>query len=181
MIEKAYADALFALLIDEGTDKSGFDVVLAQLKSVCEVIREVPDFVKLLNTPTISESEKLGIIDSAFGNKVDSYVYNFLRLVTVKGRMRYFSQMCNEFRCLYNERFNIAEITVTSTAPLTELQRTQLTLKMSGITGKTVVITEKIDTAIIGGIVVDYGNTRLDGSVKTRLAELKGNIAGIIA
>ena len=84
-------------------------------------------------------------------------------------------------RQLYNEHFRIAEITVTASAPLSESVREKIAAKMSEVTGKTVSIKEKVDPSIIGGVVIDYGSTRYDGSVRTRLNELKKELGGVIA
>ena len=180
-VEKTYADALFSLLEEENAEKSVFDSVVSQLTAVKEVVRTLPDFVKLMNTPTISDGEKLVLVENTFKDKTSDYVCNFLRLLVLKKRVAYFPQICNAFRILYNERFKIAEITVTSSMPLNDGLREKITQRMSQITGKAVSLTEKVDKSVIGGIVVDYGNTRLDGSIKTRLAELKKDIGDIIA
>ncbi|MCL1903153.1 MAG: ATP synthase F1 subunit delta [Oscillospiraceae bacterium] len=180
-VEKTYSDALFALLEDENAERTVFDLALNQLGTIQNAISETPNFVKLLNTPTISDAEKLSLVDTVFSGKVDSRIFNFLRLLTVKKRMSYFPQIYRAFRGLYNEKFGIAEIVVTSSMPLTDDLRNKIIERMSKIIGKTVSLTEKIDKTVIGGVVVDYGNTRLDGSVKTRLAELKNDISSIIA
>jgi F-type H+-transporting ATPase subunit delta len=180
-VEKTYADALFTLLEEENSDRIAFTEVLSQLKKVELVLADTPDFIKLLNTPTVSGGEKLALVETAFSGRVSDYVYNFLRLLTVKKRMAHFPRIFSSFRGLYNERFDIAEIVVTSAMPLTADLREKITARMTAITGKTVSVIERVDKSILGGVVVDYGNTRLDGSVKTRLAELKKDIAGIIA
>lgn len=51
---------------------------------------------------------------------------------------------------------------------------------MTAIIGKNVVMSEKLDKSIMGGIVVDYGDTRMDGSVKTRLEGLKESFSQLI-
>jgi F-type H+-transporting ATPase subunit delta len=180
-VEKAYADALFSLLEDEKMDKSEFESVLNQLENVGIILAEVPDFVKLLGAPTVEDGQKLGLIEETFSGKVTGQVYNFLRLLTVNKRIGSFPRIYTAFRGLYNDRFNIAQITVTSSVPLTDSLRGKITAKMSQVIGKSVNLTEKIDKSIIGGIVVDYGNTRFDSSVKTRLNELKNSISEIIA
>jgi F-type H+-transporting ATPase subunit delta len=187
-VEKTYADALFSLLADDceqnsekDSGKAVFDSVLAQLESIRDIISGTPEFIKLLNTPTVSGEEKLQLVDTVFGGRTSDYVGNFMRLLTIKKRMSYFTKIYAAFRESYNERFGIADITVTSSIPLTEPMRKKITERMSQITGKTVSVTEKVDKSIIGGIMIDYGNTRLDGSVKTRLAELKKDLSGIIA
>jgi F-type H+-transporting ATPase subunit delta len=181
-VEKTYADALFSLLVEDKADRAEFESVLAQLKAVRRVVGDVEDFVKFLNTPTISDEEKLALVNEIFPKeKTSVYVHNFLKLIAVKGRMGYFPQIYSSFRGMFNERFDIAEITVTSSMPLTDELREKITARMTQITGKSVSITERIDKSIIGGIMVDYGNTRYDGSIKTRLAELKKDISGVIA
>ncbi|MCL2633712.1 MAG: ATP synthase F1 subunit delta [Oscillospiraceae bacterium] len=181
-IEKTYADALFSLIKEEKGDvKTVFDTTLSELEAVDTVVSGLPDFVKLLSTPTISEKEKLELVEKAFSGKTSQTVYNFLRVLTVKKRMAYFGKIYRSFRAAYNEEFGIAEITVTTSLPLTDPLRESITKRMAEITGKNVSIREKVDKSIIGGIVIDYGNTRLDGSIKTRLTDLKKDIANIIA
>ena len=79
-----------------------------------------------------------------------------------------------------NEKLGIAEITVTSPYPLSEEQREKIVKKMSDIIGKKIKMSEKTDRALMGGIVIDYGDTRMDGSVKTRLENLKGTLNQLI-
>jgi F-type H+-transporting ATPase subunit delta len=185
-VEKSYSDALFTLIAEENFDKSAssdkaaFEAVLAELQAVQSVIKELPDFVKLLGTPTISADEKLGLVKEAFEGKISHNVYNFVRVIVENSRMDCFARISRSFRASYNERFDIAEISVTSSQPLTAEMRGKITEKMSGVTGKTVSINEKVDKSLIGGVVIDYGNTRYDGSVKTRLNELKKNLSQII-
>jgi F-type H+-transporting ATPase subunit delta len=183
-VEKTYADAMFALLEEENADRTVFDTVMHQLKCVGESIAQTPDLLKLMSTPTISDAEKLSLIDTVFGGKVTDYVHNFLRLLAVKKRMSCYRGIVDTFRGLYNERFDIAEIVITSAMPITAESRSKIVTKMSQITGKpaeNIEVSEKVDGSLIGGVVVDYGNTRYDGSVKTRLSELAKDIAGTIA
>jgi len=183
-VEKTYADAMFTLLESENVDKPMFDTVLSQLKCVGESIAQTPDLLKLMSTPTVSDAEKIGLIDTVFGGKVTEYVHNFLRLLAVKKRMSYYARIVTAFRELYNEHFDIAEITVTSAMQVDEATRSKIAVKMANIMGKpveNVLITERVDKSLIGGVVVDYGNSRFDGSVKTRLNELAKDIAGTIA
>jgi F-type H+-transporting ATPase subunit delta len=180
-VEKTYADAMFTLLQDDGAERTVFDTVLSQLKVVGDSIAATPDLLKLMSTPTVSDDEKLGVIDAVFAGRATPYVHNFLRLIAVKKRMSCYLRILDAFRERYNEHFGVADITVTSAFPLSEAALSKIALKMQGITGKTVSLTTNVDKTLIGGVVVDYGNTRLDGSVKTRLDELSKNIANTVA
>ena len=177
--EKVYADAFFTLCLEETPDT--LENTLGKLSALDGIFREQPDFVKLLGTPTVTMDEKLGMIKDIIADGVSEYTGNLLCVLTERGRMGCFSGIVKNFRALYNEHFRIAEITVTASAPLSESVRERITAKMSEVTGKTVSIREKVDPSIIGGVVIDYGSTRYDGSVRTRLNELKKELGGVIA
>jgi len=180
-VEKTYSDALFTVLCDANAEKAAFVKTLAELEAADAAINAAPEFLKLLGTPTVSVTEKLGVVEKAFKEKVSPYVFNFLRVLTVKGRMAHFNRIYKTFREDFNEKFGVAEITVTSPFPLDGATRAKISARMQKITGKEITLKEKVDKTLIGGVTIDYGNTRFDGSVRTRLNELKNDITGIIA
>ena len=48
-------------------------------------------------------------------------------------------------------------------------QREKLIGKLEEKSGKKVILSEKIDPSILGGIIVEYDNSRIDNSVKGNL------------
>lgn len=176
-VEKNYSLALFDAINEEKEDLAS---ARAELDSVKTVVGETEGFVKLMNTPTVSNEEKLSVIEEAFKGKLSRCVYNFLCVVTEGKRWDRFEKICSAFSALCNEKLGIAEITVTTAFPLTDRQREQVRGKMSEIIGKNIIMSEKLDRSIMGGIVVDYGDTRMDGSVKTRLEGLKESLSQLI-
>lgn len=174
-VESNYSLALFQLAEN---DIPLLTAVRDQLLQIRDIIRENPGFVKLMDTPTVGISEKLDVL-KAFEN-AEPYVYNFLRVLAENGRYSYFEKITGAFCRLYNEKLGIGEITVTSPLPLTEKQLADIKAKMGEITGKTIVITQKTDKSLMGGIVIDYGDRRFDGSVRTRLEALKQSFGQLI-
>lgn len=178
--EKVYAGAFFELCTQEAPDSLAD--ILGELTALDGVFAGDPEFIKLLGTPTIPLSEKLTMVkDIISEGDISELTGNLLCVLTEYGRMDCFSGILKHFRELYNEHFRIAEITVTSSAPLSEAVLEKIKAKMTEITGATVSIKEKVDPAIIGGVVIDYGSTRWDGSVRTRLAGLRRELGGVIA
>ena len=47
--------------------------------------------------------------------------------------------------------------------------------------GAKIVLVEKVDKSLMGGIVLRYSDTEIDGSVRTRLDDIKAQIDGVIA
>jgi F-type H+-transporting ATPase subunit delta len=180
-VEKIYADALFSLITDEnGAASPAHTDVLSELAALDGCFSAVPDYVKMLGVPTISLTEKIASLSAVFNGKITHYSYNLLRVMAEKNRMGYFSRMYRQYRLLYNEAFGIAEVTVSTPFAMNEATKAKLKLKLEQITQKTVVLREKIDASIIGGIVVDYGSARFDGSVRTKLEALRQSVKNVI-
>jgi F-type H+-transporting ATPase subunit delta len=69
-----------------------------------------------------------------------------------------------------------AEITAARELPVTERSAFQTNLEK--LTGKKVNINYTVDKDIIGGVVTRIGSTVYDGSVKTKLANLREEMIG---
>ena len=177
IVERNYSEALFAALNE---DKQDLSAARNELNAVRKIVAECDGFEKLMDSPTVSAGEKLTVVKEAFDGKVSRHVLNFLCIVTEGRRWDSFSRICDSFGVLCNEHLGIAEITVTTAFPLSEEQRAAIKSKMAQVTGKKIEMSEKTDKSIVGGIVVDYGDTRLDGSVKTRLEGLKESFSRLI-
>ena len=178
--EKVYGEAFFELCCEQ--DEKSLKDTLEQLRGLDKVFSENPEFVKLMGAPTVPVDEKVSLCkDIIKSGGVSELCGNLLCVLAEKGRMGSFSGVVKQFGELYNEKFKLAEITVTASAPLSDKLKEQIAAKMSQIIGKTVTIREKIDAGIIGGIVIDYGSRRYDGSVKARLDALKGELGSVIS
>lgn len=176
---KTYAEALFSLVTEEKEQE--LTQVFSDLNGIAGIFKEEPDFIKLLKVPTIPVDEKLAVVKEAFEGKVHTYVLNFLYVLTENNRADSFSKILEHFTVLYNDRMNLADVTVTSAKPLGDDTVEKIRAKMTKVTGKTVNLMLKTDPSVIGGVVISYGNTVIDGSVKSRLERLKADIADTIA
>ncbi len=112
---------------------------------------------------------------------VSELVGNLLCVLAERSRINCFAGIVRVFKDLYNEKFKLAEITVTVSKPLSGKMKEQIAEKMSKIIGKTVTVNEKIEQGIIGGIIIDYGSKRYDGSVRARLSALRDELGSVIA
>ena len=122
----------------------------------------------------------MSLIKDAFEGRVSDYTYRFLMILAENGRLEFFGKINRYFSSRCNERLGIAEITVVTTAPLSEELKAKIKLKMTQVTGKTITLKEEIDSSLIGGIVLKYGSKSFDGSVKARLDALKAEIGSVI-
>jgi F-type H+-transporting ATPase subunit delta len=163
-VGKLYAKALFELCLETGNAKE----VYSELNSYSEIFQENPEFLKLLSSPVIDLQEKLEIIDRIFGGE-KSMVKDFICLVTEKNRITYLGSITSEFNKCYNKHNNIAEMTVVSSIPIKPELEVKLKARLEEKSGKKVVLTVEVDPSIIGGMILKYGNSQIDNSIKGRL------------
>jgi F-type H+-transporting ATPase subunit delta len=65
---------------------------------------------------------------------------------------------------------------VRSAVPLDDATKARLAVALSSATGKQVEVKVIIDEKVLGGIVARVGDTVIDGTVRHRLAVLKGRV-----
>ncbi len=176
-VGKIYSEAIFELAAEQSCAGQVFE----ELTSLKKIWTENPDVAKLLSAPTLSVSEKLKINEKVFKGRVSEMVYNFLCVITEKGRAGALTEIADAYKEKWYEAENIAEVTVTTSAPLKKELRDKLVKKLEAVYKKKVILEEKTDSSLIGGIVVNCGNEMLDGSVKNRLDSIEKQIKGIIA
>ena len=83
-----YGLALYDLAKSEGLTEQ----ILKELDVLRQSFDEEPAFLKLLSTPTLTKQERCDILDNSFRGKLQPYLLNFLKILTEKGYIRYFSQ-----------------------------------------------------------------------------------------
>lgn len=181
-VGKIYSTALFELCCEQDSTENTYE----EFKAVKELLydsgsEDSLDMVKLLSSPLISGQDKTKCLDAVFKGRISDMTLDFLCLVADKGRFGRLEEIFGEFSKMYNNKMGILEAEAVTAEPLSAELREALIAKLEKTTGKKVTLTQKTDKSLIGGIVVRYGNTEIDGSVKTRLEKLKAQINGVIA
>ena len=106
-IGKAYGGALFQLAREEVLDET----IGAQLSLLCGALREDPDYVRLMMTPTLKKSKRLEILQEGLEGKFHEYLMNFLSILVENGTFEEVFSCNEEYRKLYNKAHNIVTVT----------------------------------------------------------------------
>ncbi len=172
---KRYGGSLYDLAAEEGLAAR----LLEELETAAACIEGQPDYLRLLSTPSVPKRERCALLDAAFAG-AHPYLVNFLKLLCEEGLLGQLKGCLAAYRARYNEDNGILEVTARTAVPLTESQRQQLCRKLAALTGKTIRLAEKLDPGVLGGVRLDWGSTRLDGTVRTRLEALGGAIGSTV-
>ena len=168
-IATAYGQGLYTLVKEEGLAQS----ILQELKVLQACFAEQPEYGKLLSSHSLSKEERVRILDGDFREKVHPYVLNFLKILTEKGYIRYFSDCCQVYSHQYLEDNGILEVHALSAIPLTEVQQARLMEKLGAMTGKKIDLICRVDPAVLGGIRLNFNGKQVDGTLQGRLAAME--------
>ena len=168
-VGNVYGLSLYQLAKDEALAKT----IGEELSVLQEAFQAEPNFIRLLCSPNLTKAERCQILDDSFRGTVHPYVLNFLKILTEKGYMRYFSDCCDSFAALYNQDNGILPVTAVTAVALSNAQAEKLTKKLAEITGKHVELINRIDPSCLGGVRLDYDGQRLDDTVSHRMATIR--------
>lgn len=168
-VGSVYGEALYELAVSEGLQ----DQIKEEMQTLDQSFQKDPEFIRLLRSPNLSKQERVGILDNCFRGKIQQYLLNFLKILTEKDYMQHFSHCCEAFTQRYNLDHNILSVRAVTAVPMTEQQKETLTQKLTRITGKTILLQNRVDPACLGGIRLDYDGQRLDDTVSHRLNSIR--------
>ncbi len=167
-----YGQSLYDLAAEENLT----DDILGEMEAVRGIFLENPDYITLLSEPSIPKKERLQLVDESLGESIAPYHLNFIKILIEKGLLREYSACYKRFRKAYNEDHDIADALVTTAVALSGDQLSQLKEKLEKISGKKVLLQQKTDPDILGGVRVDLEGQLFDGSVRGRLSELRRKV-----
>lgn len=167
-----YAHSLFSLAEDEGL----VEKIYEELMSISEILSENPDYEVLLDSPAIPAQKRFELIDEAFAPYME-YVVNLIKILCEKRRIHILRDCAKEYDKLYYEKLGIKRVTAITATSLSDELREKLVKKLEAQWDKKVELTEKVDPSILGGIVLRTDNSQTDASVRTKLEQLKVQIA----
>ena len=173
-ISKEYAAALFAISEEKGCTKAWAE----NLRQIAEILKENPQYLSLLASPEILPEERRTLLEQAFGGMTDPEVISFMALVCRRGRAKEMPETIKHFRQLADIRARTREARVVSAAPLTDEEKERLIAALEKKTGMKVTLSCAVDPSLIGGMTVEMDGRVTDGSVRTRLREIKEVIGG---
>lgn len=160
-------------LVDLATEKKVVEEVSRDMtffKSVSDGSRQ---FLKVMESPIVRHDTKLKVLKKIFEGNVHPVTFSILNILTKKNREALIVSIADEFQKLYNQQKGIEVATVTTVETLTEEQRDSFKEIVANATGKTVLLKEKTDEALIGGYVLRVGDSQVDTSIRKKLNNLK--------
>ncbi len=172
-IGKRYARALLQL----AQEQNQVSKIAGDLNDLEKAWNDSAELRSVFENPAITGEARRQVIEGIAGRMgLAPNVKTALFLMSDRRRMRFLPDVIEAFRSLSEgiEKQLRAEVTTAVTMPETFYSQVQQELERG--TGHKVLLTRKQDPSIIGGVITRMGDRVLDGSLRTRLAELQDQL-----
>lgn len=170
--QRMYARALFEAAQEEGR----LDAVAADVGALADALEQVPELQAFLRNPEVEPAGKSAVLEEITAG-ADELVRNFVRLVAEKGRPGEIVQIRDELEALVARAQNRLTLELQTAHELSDAEATSIVDTIEKASGRTVEATRSVDPDLIGGIVLQVGSFRVDGSVRGRLERLHQELA----
>jgi len=175
VLAKRYARALFIVAKEEDA-VDAFSEGLAAIAEVYNAEEAVRDGI---GNPMYPVEARAKVMDYLADQMDASQIMrNFLQLLIEKKRATALPDIAESFQAMVDDDRNVCKGMVTTAVDLDSELSDQVKAALEKITGKTVILSSKVDPSILGGMVAQVGDVVLDGSLKTQLNSLKESITG---
>lgn len=172
-IAKVYAKAFLG-----SVQESDRDSVIEEFAEFLNVaITENPAFGKILKSRSLNKDERLSLIDRVLAPHVSELLTNFFRVLVRHERLDLLEQIFTEITKLSDAEAGKKAVVVRSAFELSENTLTSIKQRLSDTLGFIPVIKTSIDQSVIGGLVIQVDDTVYDGSLRTRLKQLRGRLS----
>lgn len=170
-IARRYAGALFDVAQKAGmADRAG-----EELSAIGQLVAGHAELRKVLETPAIPPSVKKDIITRtlAAAGGVSAEVMRLMAMLAERDRLA----LLRDIEAAYVDRLlearKIVPAEVVTAVPLTDVTRSALESALGSATGSQVMLSERVDPGIMGGVVARVGSLVFDSSVARHLERLK--------
>ena len=169
---RRYAQAVFAIALE----RSELDRWLDDLALLADAM-ENDEFANFLDAPQLTLSQKTSLIEESLGDSVSRLALNLISLLASRSSARLVASIAEAYQRMLDDHNGIERAEIVSAVPLDARQQARIEDMLQGIVGKEITTTARVESHILGGFVARVGDKVIDGSTRTRLDELRRELA----
>jgi F-type H+-transporting ATPase subunit delta len=166
-IARRYAQAYFDLANQAGEVEPWG----RELERVAQALTD-PEVARALENPRLRGPERAKLVGSLL-ESVEPRTGNLVRLLVERGRLAALPAVVAHYRRLADRASGVVRAEVIAAVAVDEQAAARLRRTLSEKLGGEVETTVTQDPSILGGLVIRIGDRVIDGSVRTRLQQLR--------
>jgi F-type H+-transporting ATPase subunit delta len=169
----ALADRYAKAILDLAERDQQSESVLEALQALVAQIEKDPAVDVALRSASIDPDTRERAIEKSCRGRMPDVLVNALQVMNRKGRMALLPVVAERYRLALEALRNEVDVHVTSAVPLTDALREQLRQAAAKYTdGRTPRLVERVDKALLGGVILQLEDRKYDGSLRWQLERL---------
>ena len=172
-----YAGALYAL----ANDSANVDAIHDELGRLSDLIDESHDLRRLIESPILSREEQQRAITAIMEKAgADALTVNFLGTLAANGRLSALPRVIQAFQQEHARRCGQVTAEVISAIGLDDSRKAVVERVVARLAGSDKLsLSMRVDSSLIGGLIVRIGSRMIDTSIKTKLSRLEAAMKGV--
>jgi len=170
-----YARALLDVALQERVD---LDRIESELTAFVDLFAANDTIKKVLLNPAVPAPRKGAAVEQIAGQAgATDVVRKLLVLLAQRDRLAILPDLLGAFRSRLMDHQKIVRAEVTTAVPLEPVRAQGIEQRLAEVTGRRVILTTKVDAAVVGGMVARVGGTVYDGTVTMQLRKMRARLA----
>lgn len=168
-ILEPYAQALMAIAQSNNVvDQIGGDVA-----GLLELLHSSPELNQFLASPVVRLESKKAVLQQTLGDRVHPFTRSFLMILVDRRRIFFLEGICKKFQDLLRQLNQTVLAEVTSAVSLSETQQQTIRERVMAMMGaQQVELDTKLDSDLIGGVIIKVGSQVIDASLRGQLRRI---------
>jgi F-type H+-transporting ATPase subunit delta len=168
----ALADTYAESFLLAAEEQGELEEAAGALNDLIAFLNDNPDFESFLTARSVDDDPRRELLEKLFRGRMNESLLNFLQVLNNRGRLDLIRQISRRVQLRMEARQDKQEVRITSATALTDKLRGLLYEQIKARIGKEPILIEKVKPDLIGGMIIQVGDLRIDGSVATKLQDM---------
>ncbi len=171
-IAKVYAQSF----LDAAATSGDKDPLTEFTSFIDDVLEPNSEFEHLLTASTLTAAQRISLIDRIVASRSSELFTNFLRVLARHDRLDLLRSILRFSELEKERREGKRRVKITSAKDLSATVQKNIQKRLAGVLSFEPVLETHADPRLIGGMVIQIGDTVYDGSLRTRLNNLRDRL-----
>ena len=170
---------IYAKVLFELADRSKITQTIKEdLDLLVDIFVKEKDFHALMGSPYFSREYKKQLLQKVFSVRLSELMMNFLMVALRHNRIMFLLEIAFSFSQLWDVYYGYLNVKIVVSERFDNRRLQKLSEEIASALKGKINLEMAVDPAIIGGIIIRYGDRIVDNTIKTRLLRAVKVITG---
>jgi len=161
-------------LMDLAIERNELEAVYSDMLTLQNIFSSSRQFANIMRSPVILADKKRDIFKAVAQGRISQLTTSFYELLVRKNREANFPEIVNALIEQYKQYKNIQTVTLTTARPVSEAVKQEIIRKVQAQSpDKKIDLKTEVKEDLIGGFVLEMGDTLVDASIAYDLKAIK--------